>query len=214
MRDEAASRCGRRRRSPTALAVAFPAPRTRGSPRTWPPGPLTGQSHMLVNPWGLWWRDTHSRSVVDEDARVISSWTSRPHAHPYQKWHARASVIPPPVRLCWPRWAHCRIWCPDRRAVPRRPVPGRGIRTVDQHAPAHSATIGNTNEILAARPPDAQPLPRPCTGRRFESSCKLAYDVMLTNQKPVEMKQSRTCRVNIWAGAARIDHQGPNILSS
>jgi ribulose-5-phosphate 4-epimerase/fuculose-1-phosphate aldolase len=53
-----------------------------------------GDDTMLVNPWGLWWREVSASDIctVDEDARIVSGkWDVTPAIHIHTELHRRRS---------------------------------------------------------------------------------------------------------------------------
>lgn len=67
-----------------------------------------GESTMLVNPWGLWWRELSASDIceVDEDGRVVAGrWDVTPAVHIHTQLHrrrddARVVVHNHPYHVC------------------------------------------------------------------------------------------------------------------
>lgn len=69
---------------------------------------LPGQTDMLVNPWGLWWRELTASDIctVDEDANVVAGkWDVTPAIHIHTELHrarqdARVVIHNHPYHVC------------------------------------------------------------------------------------------------------------------
>ena len=200
---------------------------------TWQPD---GQTDMLVNPWGLWWRELTASDicVVDEDARVVRGrWDVTPAIHLHTELHRLqpdARVVdpqPPLLRQPARRAGHAaRAGPSDRRAVPRRHVPCRRSTTarsmqpwratelVEQIGSAHMVLLANHGVIITGRN-IAEAVYRAAS---IERVCRLAYDVMLTGRTPTKMNRGdmvghegvadRAGRRRVLGRRGAHDHQG------
>ena len=168
---------------------------------------LDGQSDMLVNPWGLWWQELTASDicVVDEDARVMRGrWDVTPAIHIHTELHraradARVVIHNHPYYVCvlaalgaLPDLVHQTgaLFLDDLCLVEEYDgevdSPSRAAELATYIGNANLTILANHGVIATGRNL-AEAVYRAAS---IERVCKLAYDVMLTNQKPVEMKRS------------------------
>ena len=202
---------------------------------------LDGQSDMLVNPWGLWWQELTASDicVVDEDARVMRGrWDVTPAIHIHTELHraradARVVIHNHPYYVCvlaalgaLPDLVHQTgaLFLDDLCLVEEYDgevdSPSRAAELATYIGNANLTILANHGVIATGRNL-AEAVYRAAS---IERVCKLAYDVMLTNQKPVEMKRSDLVGMQAslieraadvyWAGAARMTIKAdPDVLS-
>ena len=202
---------------------------------------LDGQSDMLVNPWGLWWQELTASDicVVDEDARVVRGrWDVTPAIHIHTELHraradARVVIHNHPYYVCvlaalgaLPDLVHQTgaLFLDDLCLVEEYDgevdSPSRAAELATYIGNANLTILANHGVIATGRNL-AEAVYRAAS---IERVCKLAYDVMLTNQKPVEMKRSDLVGMQAslieraadvyWAGAARMTIKAdPDVLS-
>ncbi|HEY5844010.1 MAG TPA: class II aldolase/adducin family protein [Mycobacterium sp.] len=202
---------------------------------------LDGQSDMLVNPWGLWWQELTASDicVVDEDARVMRGrWDVTPAIHIHTELHraradARVVIHNHPYYVCvlaalgaLPDLVHQTgaLFLDDLCLVEEYDgevdSPSRAAELATYIGNANLTILANHGVIATGRNL-AEAVYRAAS---IERVCKLAYDVMLTNQKPVEMKRSDMVGMQAslieraadvyWAGAARMTIKAdPDVLS-
>ncbi|GFG75432.1 class II aldolase/adducin family protein [Mycobacterium botniense] len=202
---------------------------------------LDGQTDMLVNPWGLWWAELTASDicVVDQDAQVIRGrWDVTPAIHIHTELHrvrqdARVVIHNHPYYVCvlaalgrLPELVHQTgsLFVDDLRLIDTYD----GEIDSPTRAADLAARIGNANltilanhGVIATGRTLAEAVYRAAS---IERVCKLAYDVMLTGQKPVTMKWSDMAGMKAslieraaevyWAGAARMTIKAdPDVLS-
>ena len=171
---------------------------------TWQPD---GQTEMYVNPWGLWWQELTASDicVVDEDARVLARAVGR-HArdpHPHRTTPAAArrpggGPQPPVLRQPDRRPRHAaRAGASDRFAVPRRHVPAsRSTTARSMHPGGQPNWLSRSGRptwsswpTTASSPPARNLEEAVYRAVSIERVCRLAYDVMVTGEDPVEMNR-------------------------
>lgn len=204
---------------------------------TWQPD---GRTEMYVNPWGLWWQEVTASDicVVDENARVQRGrWDVTPAIHIHTELHrvrpdARVVIHNHPYYVCvlaalgrLPELVHqtgslflddlCLVDEYDGEVDSR----SRAAELAARIGTANLTILANHGVIATGRNL-AEAVYRAAS---IERVCKLAYDVLLTNLKPTEMKWSDMVGMKAslieraadvyWAGAARMTIKSdPSVL--
>ncbi|MCP9272198.1 class II aldolase/adducin family protein [Mycolicibacterium arenosum] len=192
---------------------------------------LDGRTDMLVNPWGLWWKELTASDicVVDEDARVVRGrWDVTPAIHIHTELHrlrpdARVVIHNHPYYVSvlaalgvLPELMHQTgaLFLDDMHLVPTYDgeidAPWRAIELAKEVGSANMILLANHGVIITGGTL-AEAVYRAAS---IERVCKLAYDVMLTGRTPsamnrgdlIGMKASLIERAAdvYWAGAARM----------
>lgn len=192
---------------------------------------LDGRTDMLVNPWGLWWKELTASDicVVDEDARVVRGrWDVTPAIHIHTELHrlrpdARVVIHNHPYYVSvlaalgvLPELMHQTgaLFLDDMHLVPTYDgeidAPWRAIELAKDVGSANMILLANHGVIITGGTL-AEAVYRAAS---IERVCKLAYDVMLTGRTPsamnrgdlIGMKASLIERAAdvYWAGAARM----------
>ncbi|QLL05068.1 class II aldolase/adducin family protein [Mycobacterium vicinigordonae] len=192
---------------------------------------LEGQTDMLVNPWGLWWAELTASDIcaVDADARVIRGrWDVTPAIHIHTELHrvredARVVIHNHPYYVCvlaalgrLPELVHqtgalflddlCLVDSYDGEV-------DSPMRAADLAAHIGSAnlTILANHGVIATGATLPEAVYRAAS---IERVCRLAYDVLLTGQAPLQMNWSDMVGMQsslieraadvYWSGAARM----------
>lgn len=192
---------------------------------------LDGRTDMLVNPWGLWWKELTASDicVVDENARVVRGrWDVTPAIHIHTELHrlrpdARVVIHNHPYYVSvlaalgvLPELMHQTgaLFLDDMHLVPTYDgeidAPWRAIELAKDVGSANMILLANHGVIITGGTL-AEAVYRAAS---IERVCKLAYDVMLTGRTPsamnrgdlIGMKASLIERAAdvYWAGAARM----------
>ncbi|MGY1814035.1 class II aldolase/adducin family protein [Blastococcus sp. SYSU D00820] len=191
---------------------------------------LPGQTDMLVNPWGLWWRELSASDIctVDEDANVVAGkWDVTPAIHLHTELHrmrsdARVVIHNHPYHVCvmaalgvLPELVHQTgsLFLDDLVFVQEYAgeidTPRLAADLAAQIGPANTAILGSHGVVVTGAT-IAEAVYRAAS---IDRVCRLAYDVMVTGRQPLEMrraamlgmKQSLVERAAdvYWAGAVR-----------
>lgn len=192
---------------------------------------LDGGTDMLVNPWGLWWKELTASDIcaVDEDARVVRGrWDVTPAIHIHTELHrlrpdARVVIHNHPYYVSvlaalgvLPELMHQTgaLFLDDMYLVPTYDgeidAPWRAVELAKDVGSANMILLANHGVIITGGTL-AEAVYRAAS---IERVCKLAYDVMLTGRTPsamnrgdlIGMKASLIERAAdvYWAGAARM----------
>lgn len=163
-----------------------------------------GQETMLVNPWGLWWREVGASDVceVDADGRVVSGrWDVTPAIHIHTELHrvradARVVVHNHPYHVCvlaaigaLPEIVHQSgsAFYGDLAVVTEYggeiDTPERGRELAEQVGPASVVVLANHGVIVTG------PTIEEATFRAgtIDRVCQMAYDVMVLGRQPLAM---------------------------
>jgi ribulose-5-phosphate 4-epimerase/fuculose-1-phosphate aldolase len=189
-----------------------------------------GQANLLVNPWGLWWREVAASDVceVDMDAHVVAGrWDVTPAIHIHTELHrvrpdARVVVHNHPYYVCvlaavgvLPELVHQTgaLFSGELRMVEEYggeiDSPLLGAELAEAIGDATCAVLANHGVIVTGSTVEEATY-RAAT---IDRVCRMAYDVMLLGKDPLTMpsgavkgmKQSLLERaVDVyWAGAVR-----------
>ena len=189
-----------------------------------------GQENLLVNPWGLWWREVAASDVceVDMDARVVAGkWDVTPAIHIHTELHrarpdARVVVHNHPYYVCvlaavgiLPELVHQTgaLFSGELRMVEEYggeiDSPLLGAELAEAIGDATCAVLANHGVIITGSTVEEATY-RAAT---IDRVCRMAYDVMVLGKDPFTMpagavkgmKQSLLERaVDVyWAGAVR-----------
>ncbi|WP_244931497.1 class II aldolase/adducin family protein [Nocardioides sp. W7] len=189
-----------------------------------------GETDLLVNPWGLWWEEVSASDicVVDEDARVLrGKWDVTPAIHLHTELHrarpdARVVVHNHPYHVCvlaalgrLPELVHQTgsMYLDDMVLVEEYggeiDTPLRARELAEQIGDAKVAVLASHGVIVTG----ADPIEATYRAASFERACRLAYDVMLTGIKPLELPRSAMVGMKAslieraaeayWGGAVR-----------
>lgn len=199
-----------------------------------------GETDMLVNPWGLWWKELTASDicVVDENARVVSGrWDVTPAIHLHTELHRRrpdarvvihnhpyyVSVLAALGTL--PELVHQTgaLFLDDMYLVGEYDgeidAPWRAAELVGQIGSSNMVLLANHGVIITGST-IAEAVYRAAS---IERVCRLAYDVMLTGRPPVRMNRGDLVGMKAslieraadvyWAGAARMTIKAdPDVL--
>ena len=187
--------------------------------------------HLLVNPWGLWWRELHASDIceVDTEARVVAGrWDVTPAIHIHTELHrlrpdarvvihnhpyhctvlAALGVLPELVHQTGSLFFGDLVFV--REYVGEIDSPALGAELAEQIGDAPAVLLANHGVIVTgATLPEAT-----YRAATIDRVCRLAYDVMLTGRDPLTispgvmkgMKASLLERAAdvYWAGAVRL----------
>ncbi len=189
-----------------------------------------GETDMLVNPWGLWWNEVSASDlcVVDEDAKVLRGrWDVTPAIHIHTELHrmradARVVVHNHPYHVCvlaalgrLPELVHQTgsMYLDDMVLVEEydgeidTPLMARDL--ADRIGDAKIAVLANHGVIVTG----ADPIEATYRAASFERACRLAYDVLVTGMKPLELRRAAMVGMKAslleraaevyWGGAVR-----------
>jgi ribulose-5-phosphate 4-epimerase/fuculose-1-phosphate aldolase len=163
-----------------------------------------GEQHMLVNPWGLWWREISASDVctVDTDGRVVASrWDVTPAIHIHTELHrvrpdARVVIHNHPYHVCvlaavgvLPQIVHQTgsMFASDLRLVEEYTgevdTPRLGAELAEMIGDAPVAVLASHGVIVTG------PTIEEATFRAasIDRACRLAYDVMLLGRDPLPL---------------------------
>lgn len=202
---------------------------------------LDGQTAMLVNPWGLWWREITASDicVVDENATVLQGrWDVTPAIHIHTELHrlrgdARVVIHNHPYYVSLiaalgrlPELVHqtgslflddmCFVESYDGE-IDTAP---RAVDLAERIGGANVAILAN-HGVVAAGPNLPAAVYRAAS---IERVCKLAYHVMLANRAATSMNRADMLGMQeslieraadvYWAGAARMTIKAdPDVLT-
>lgn len=189
-----------------------------------------GRENLLVNPWGLWWREVAASDMceVDLDARVVAGkWDVTPAIHIHTELHrvrpdARVVVHNHPYHVCvlaavgvLPELVHQTgaLFSGELRMVEEYggeiDSPLLGAELAEAIGDATCAVLANHGVIITGATVEEATY-RAAT---IDRVCRMAYDVMVLGKDPLSMpagavkamKQSLLERaVDVyWAGAVR-----------
>ena len=200
-----------------------------------------GEDTLLVNPWGLWWREVSASDVctVDMDARVVAGkWDVTPAIHIHTELHrarpdARVVVHNHPYHVTvlagigvLPELVNQTgsLFHGDLRFVQEYSgevdSPDLGAELAEQVGDAAVAILASHGVIVTG----ATVAEATYRAASIDRVCRLAYDVLVLGRQPLPiaegvmkgMKQSLLERAAdvYWAGAVRhlIRHE-PEVLS-
>jgi len=200
-----------------------------------------GEATMLVNPWGLWWREISASDIcsVDQDGRVVAGrWDVTPAVHIHTELHrtradARVVIHNHPYHVCvlaamgvLPDLAHqtASMFLDDLRLVSEYSgeidSPDLGAALAEQIGDAKVAILASHGVIVTGATIEEATY-RAATIDRI---CRLAYDVMVAGRRalPIDpgiMKGMKASLVErgtdvYFAGATRLLlRDEPDVLS-
>lgn len=165
-----------------------------------------GDTNMLVNPWGLWWEELSASDicVVDEDANVLEGrWDVTPAIHLHTELHrerpdARVVIHNHPYYVCvmaalgvLPELLHQTgsmymdemVFVQEYAGEIDTPLLAQELAA--QIGDAKVAILGNHGIIVTG----ADLMEATYRAASMDRVCKLAYDVMVTGRKPLEMNR-------------------------
>lgn len=190
-----------------------------------------GQEHLLVNPWGLWWREVKASDIceVDMDARVVAGrWDVTPaihihtelhrlrpdarvvvHNHPYHVTVLAAlGVLPELVHQTGALFLDDLVFIQEYEGEVDSPELGQALAERIGSAPV---AILASHGVLVTGATVAEATYRSAT---IDRVCRMAYDVLVTGRTPLPiaagvmkgMKASLLERATdvYWAGAVRM----------
>lgn len=192
---------------------------------------LDGQTDMLVNPWGLWWKELTASDicVVDDEAHVVRGrWDVTPAIHLHTVLHelrpdARVVIHNHPYYVSvlaalgmLPQLVHQTgaLFLDDMYLVPEYDgeidEPWRAVDLAKDVGSANMILLANHGVIIMGSTLEVAVY----RAASIERVCKLAYDVMLTGRDPVRMNRGDLVGMKAslieraadvyWAGAARM----------
>ncbi|WCO67820.1 class II aldolase/adducin family protein [Iamia majanohamensis] len=185
---------------------------------------------MLVNPWGLWWRELRASDIctVDEDAHVVAGrWDVTPAIHIHTELHrvrpdARVVIHNHPYYVClvaalgvMPELLHQTgsLFLDDlcfveeySGEVDTADLAGELARRIGS---ASVAILGNHGVVVTGHTLEEATY----RAASIDRVCRLAYDVLVTGREPLRMRRAvmvgmkeslveRAADV-YWAGAVR-----------
>jgi ribulose-5-phosphate 4-epimerase/fuculose-1-phosphate aldolase len=163
-----------------------------------------GDSDLLVNPWGLWWRELSASDIctVDLQARVVrGKWDVTPAIHIHTELHrrrpdARVVIHNHPYHVCvmaaigeLPAILHQSGTVYDGDMVFVNEYTGEvdsaalGARLADQIGEASVVFLGS-HGIIVTGPTIEETTFRAAT---IDRACRLAYDVMALGREPLSI---------------------------
>jgi ribulose-5-phosphate 4-epimerase/fuculose-1-phosphate aldolase len=166
-----------------------------------------GDPHMLVNPWGLWWREIAASDVctVDTEGRVVAGrWDVTPAIHIHTELHrvrpdARVVIHNHPYHVCvlaavgeLPRIVHQTgsMFASDLRLVEEYTgevdTPRLGAELAEMIGDASVAVLASHGVIVTG------PTIEEATYRAasIDRACRMAYDVMRLGRDPLPLAPS------------------------
>ncbi|PTR20228.1 ribulose-5-phosphate 4-epimerase/fuculose-1-phosphate aldolase [Rhodococcus sp. OK519] len=166
-----------------------------------------GGTNMLVNPWGLWWRELTASDIceVDEDAAVVGGkWDVTPAIHIHTELHrarpdARVVIHNHPYHVCviaalgiLPELLHQTgamylddlVFVEEYSGEIDTPLLAREL--AEQIGDAKVAVLGSHGVIVTG----ADLIEATYRAASFERVCRLAYDIMVTGRKPLALSRS------------------------
>lgn len=201
----------------------------------------TGQTDMLVNPWGLWWDEVSAADIctVDEDANVVSGrWDVTPaihihtelhrmrpdarvviHNHPYYACVLAAlGVLPDLLHQTGSMYLDDLVFVQEYSGEIDTPLLAQEL--AEQIGDAKLALLASHGVIVTG----ADPIEATYRAASFERVCKLAYDVMVTGRTPLQLRRSAMVGMKAslleraaevyWGGAVRaLLRDEPEVLS-
>jgi ribulose-5-phosphate 4-epimerase/fuculose-1-phosphate aldolase len=162
----------------------------------------SGTDTMLVNPWGLWWREMTASDIcaVDFDGRVVAGrWDVTPAIHIHTELHrargdARVVIHNHPYHVCvlaamgvLPELVHqtAALFLDDLRFVREYSgeidSPELGTELAQQIGDAKVAILASHGVIVTGASVE-EALYRAAT---IDRVCRLAYDVMISGRDPL-----------------------------
>lgn len=189
-----------------------------------------GDTNMLVNPWGLWWRELTASDIcmVDEAANVVAGrWDVTPAIHLHTELHrarpdARVVIHNHPYHGCLmaaigllPGLVHQTgsLFLDDLCFVEEYDgevdSPALAAELASRIGKANVAILGNHGVVVTGSTLEEATY----RAASIDRACRLGYDVLISGRKPLRMsraamtgmKQSlieRAAEV-YWAGAVR-----------
>lgn len=201
---------------------------------------LPGQTDMLVNPWGLWWAELTASDicVVDQDAKVVSGrWDVTPAIHIHTELHrvrsdARVVVHNHPYYVSLiaalgelPQLVHqtgslfLDDLCFVEEYTGEVDSAGLAVDLAERIGDANVAILGNHGVIVMG----STVIEATYRAASIDRACRLAYDVLVTGRRPLEMTRSVMAGMKeslieraadvYWAGAVRaLLQSSPEVL--
>ena len=163
-----------------------------------------GDDRMLVNPWGLWWREMTASDVcaVDGDGHVVAGrWDVTPAIHIHTELHrtrpdARVVIHNHPYHACvlaamgvLPDLVHQTgsMFLDDLRLVSEYSgevdTPALGAELAEQIGDAKVALLASHGVIVTGATIEEATY----RAASFDRACRLAYDVMLAGRGSLTM---------------------------
>jgi ribulose-5-phosphate 4-epimerase/fuculose-1-phosphate aldolase len=195
---------------------------------------------MLVNPWGLWWRELTASDIcaVDLDSRVVAGqWDVTPAVHIHTELHrrrpdARVVIHNHPYHVCvlaavgrLPEIVHQSgtVYLDDlvmvREYAGEIDTPRLGAELAEQIGDASVAVLAN-HGVIVTGPTIEEATFRAAT---FDRACRMAYDVLLMGEEPIKIPKGPALGIKAsilergsdvyFAGAARwLIREEPDVL--
>jgi ribulose-5-phosphate 4-epimerase/fuculose-1-phosphate aldolase len=163
-----------------------------------------GEDTMLINPWGLWWRELTASDIctVDLDTKIISGkWDVTPAVHIHTELHrrrpdARVVIHNHPYHVCvlaavgrLPEIVHqsATVYLDDlvmvREYAGEIDTPTLGAELAEQIGDASVAVLAN-HGVIVTGPTVEEATFRAAT---FDRACRMAYDVLLMGEEPIRI---------------------------
>lgn len=190
-----------------------------------------GDTHMLVNPWGLWWEELSASDIceVDEDANVVGGrWDVTPAIHIHTELHrlrtdARVVIHNHPYYVCLvaalgvsPELLHQTgsLFLDDLCFVEEYEgevdTPGLARELAEKVGDANTAILANHGVIVTGATVEEAVY----RAASIDRVCRLAYDVLRSGRDPLRMRPALMTGVKeslieraaeiYWAGAVRM----------
>lgn len=199
-----------------------------------------GQEHMLVNPWGLWWRELKASDIctVDLETNVVAGkWDVTPAVHIHTELHrrrpdARVVIHNHPYHVCvlaavgrLPEIVHQSgvVYLDDMVFVHEYAgevdSPTLGAELAERIGDASVAILGS-HGVIVTGPTIEEATFRAAT---IDRACRMAYDVALLGEKPFAIPRPAALGIKasilergsdvFFAGAARwLIREEPDVL--
>lgn len=163
-----------------------------------------GEDTLLINPWGLWWRELSASDIcaVDFDARVVSGkWDVTPAVQIHTELHrrrpdARVVIHNHPYHVCvlaavgrLPEIVHQSgtVYLDDlvmvREYAGEIDTPALGAELAEQIGDASVAVLAS-HGVIVTGPTIEEATFRAAT---LDRACRMAYDVLLLGDEPIRI---------------------------
>lgn len=199
-----------------------------------------GQEELLINPWGLWWRELTASDIctVDLDTNVtVGKWDVTPAVHIHTELHrrrpdARVVIHNYPYHVCvlaavgrLPEIVHQSgtVYLDDlvmvREYAGEIDTPQLGAELAEQIGDASVAVLAN-HGVIVMGPTIEEATFRAAT---FDRACRMAYDILLMGEPPITIPKGPALGMKAsilergsdvyFAGAARwLIREEPDVL--
>lgn len=199
-----------------------------------------GSDRMLVNPWGLWWDELGASDIceVDYDTKVTAGrWDVTPAIHIHTELHrvrpdarvvihnhpyyasvlAALGILPELVHQTGSMYLDEMVFVTEYAGEVDSPLLGQEL--ADLIGDARVAVLGNHGVIITG----SDIIDATYRAASFERTCRLAYDVLVTEREPLQMHRAAMVGMKAslleraadvyWSGAVRaLVRERPDVL--